>query len=231
VGQAILFPERHNLILALDTSTERGSLALLADDQVVAELFLDTPGSFLVHLLPALDALLTEAGCVLPDLDAICVSQGPGNFTGLRLGLATAQGLALALKCPAVPVPTLEVLAAPFAGHPHPVAALADAKRQEVYLGLFDCRGEFPGPSSEPERLPMADLPSRLQPPVLLTGPGLRPHLDFLTAHLAPEVELADPDLWTPQAAMVGLLGRRRLSLGLTVAPPQLTPLYLRPAL
>jgi tRNA threonylcarbamoyladenosine biosynthesis protein TsaB len=72
------------------------------------------------------------------------VSQGPGNFTGLRLGLATAQGLALALGCLLAPVPTLEVLAAPWAGHPHPVAALVDAKRQEVYLGRFDCRGDFP---------------------------------------------------------------------------------------
>jgi len=219
------------LLLALDTATERGSLALLADDRVVEELFLDTPGSFLVHLLPALDALLAQAGRTLTDLDAICVSQGPGNFTGLRLGLATAQGLALALNCPAVPVPTLEVLAAPFPGHPHPVASLADAKRQEVYLGMFDCRGEFPEPLNEPERLAITDLPSRLQPPLLLTGPGLRPHRDFLTAHLAPGVELAAPELWLPQAAMVGRLGRWRLSLGLTVSPPQLTPLYLRPAL
>jgi hypothetical protein len=74
-------------------------------------------------------------------------------------------------------------------------------------------------------------LPSRLQPPLLLTGPGLRPHQDFLNAHLASGIELATPELWLPQAAMVGHLGRRRLSQGLTVAPPQLTPLYLRPAL
>jgi tRNA threonylcarbamoyladenosine biosynthesis protein TsaB len=219
------------LLLALDTATERGSLALLADDQVVAEFTLDTPGSFLVHLLPALDVLLAQAGHTLTELEAICVSQGPGNFTGLRLGLATAQGLALALNIPAVPVPTLEVLAAPFAGHPHPVAALADAKRQEVYVERFDCRGKFPEPLNESERLAIADLPSLLQPPLLLTGPGLRPHLDFLTGHLAPGVELAAPELWLPQAAMVGRLGRRRLSLGLTVPPPQLTPLYLRPAL
>jgi tRNA threonylcarbamoyladenosine biosynthesis protein TsaB len=219
------------LLLALDTATDRGSLALLVEDQVVAELTLDTPGSFLVHLLPALDDLLGQGGRTLAEIEGICVSQGPGNFTGLRLGLATAQGLALSLGVPAVPVPTLEVLAAPFAGHPHPVAALADAKRQEVYLGRFDCRGEFPEPLEEPERLAIADVPGRLQPPLLLTGPGLRPHLDFLTQHLAPGVQLASEDLWLPRAAMVGRLGRRRLAQGLTVPPPQLTPRYLRPAL
>jgi tRNA threonylcarbamoyladenosine biosynthesis protein TsaB len=219
------------LLLALDTATERGSLALLADDQVVAELTLETPGSFLAHLLPALDALLAQAGQSLSAVAAICVSQGPGNFTGLRLGLATVQGLALALGIPAVPVPTLEVLAAPLAGSPQPVAAVADAKRQEVYLGLFHCQGEFPEPLGPPVRLPVTALPGRLQPPLTLTGPGLKPHKEFLTENLAPGVLMAPEDLWLPRAATVGRLGRRRLALGLAVAPPQLTPLYLRPAL
>ncbi len=219
------------LLLALDTATERGSLALLEDDQVTAELVLDTPGTFLVHLLPALDNLLAKTGRHLAEIGAVCVSQGPGNFTGLRLGLATAQGLALALKIPAVPVPTLEVLAASLSGSPQPVAALADAKRQEVYLGQFDCKGLFPEPLAPPERLAAADLPGRLVPPLVLTGPGIRPHRDFLTAHLAPGITLAPEDLWLPRAATVGRLGRHRLAQGLTVAPPQLTPLYLRPAL
>jgi tRNA threonylcarbamoyladenosine biosynthesis protein TsaB len=219
------------LLLALDTATDRGSLALLEEDRVLAEVFLETPGSFLVHLLPAVDALLAQEGRRLTDIGAIAVSQGPGNFTGLRLGLATAQGLALALGVPAVPVPTLEVLAAPLAGAVEPVAAIADARRQEVYLGRFDCRGEFPEPLAPPERLAAADLPGRLLPPVLLTGPGIKPHQEYLTGHLAAGVILAPQDLWLPRAAVVGRLGRRRLAQGLAVPPPQLTPLYLRPAL
>ncbi len=218
------------LLLALDTATDRGGLALLQDDQVLEELTLETPGSFLVHLLPALEVLLAQTGRSLKEVEAICVSQGPGNFTGLRLGLATAQGLALSLGCPAVPVPTLEVLAAPFAGHPHPLAAMADAKRQEVYLGRFDCRGEFPEPLGPPERLPIADLPGRLAPPVLITGPALIPYRDFLLEHLGPGALFAPKDQWRPRPAWVGRLGRRRLAQGLAVPPPQLTPLYLRPA-
>lgn len=219
------------LLLALDTATDRGSLALLEDDQVLGELILDTPGSFLVHLLPTLDNLLARTRRRLDEVGAIGVSQGPGNFTGLRLGLATAQGLALSLAIPAVPVPTLEVVAAPWAGHSQPVAALMDAKRGEVYLGLFDCRGEFPEPLGAPERLAAANLASRLEPPLLLTGPGLRPYRDSLAKALAPGILLAPEDSWYPSAAAVGRLGRQRLARGLLVAPPQLTPLYLRPAL
>jgi tRNA threonylcarbamoyladenosine biosynthesis protein TsaB len=219
------------LLLALDTATDRGSLALLEDDQVLEEHFLETPGSFLVHLLPALDHLLAQAGRGLPEVGAICVSQGPGNFTGLRLGLATAQGLALALGCLLAPVPTLEVLAAPWAGHPQPVMALMDAKRGEVYRGRFDCRGGFPEPLGEPERLAAADLAGNLHPPLLLTGPGLSAHEGLLAPVLPPGISLAPEAMRLPRAAWVGRLGRRLLAQGLNVAPPQLTPLYLRPAL
>jgi len=219
------------LLLALDTATEKGSLALLEDGELVGEIFLETPGSFLVHLLPGLDALLSQTGRRLEEVEAISVSQGPGNFTGLRLGLATAQGLALARGCPLVPVPTMEALAAPLAGESHPVAVLVDAKRREVYLGRFDCRGEVPEPLGEPERLAVADLPQRLSPPLTLTGPGLTPYEDFLSEHLSPDIRLAPHSLRYPRAAQVGRLGLWRLARGLTVAPPQLTPLYLRPAL
>ncbi len=219
------------LLLALDTATDRGSLALLEDDRLVGETFLDTPGTFLVHLLPALDKLLTRTGRALSEVQAIAVSQGPGNFTGLRLGLATAQGLALSLACPLTPVPTLEVLACPWVGRPSPVAALVDAKRGEVYLGCFDCRGAFPEPLGPPERLPASDLAARLRPPLLLTGPGLTACRGFLPEPLPPEMNLAPEELRLPRASWVARLGRRRLELGLTARPPELTPLYLRPPL
>ena len=219
------------LLLALDTATDKGSLALLEGEQLLGELPLEAPGSFLVHLLPTLDVLLAQTGRRLQEVEAICVSQGPGNFTGLRLGLATAQGLALALGCPLVPVPTLEALAAPLTRLPHPVAVLVDAKRREVYLGLFDCRGEFPEPLGEPQRLAAKDLPQRLLPPLSVTGPGVTPYEDFLMESLPLSVTLAPQNIRYSRASTLGRLGRRRLALGLTVAPPQLTPLYLRPAL
>jgi tRNA threonylcarbamoyladenosine biosynthesis protein TsaB len=219
------------LILALDTATEKGSLVLAEDDRLLAEHSLHSPGTCLQQLLPAVEELLQTAGRSLKELGAIAVSQGPGNFTGLRIGLATAKGLAWALNCPLVPVPTLEALAAQLPFQPHPTAVLMDAKREEVYLGFFQCPGELPQILEEPIRLPVAALPSRLTPPLLLTGPGLNAYADFLRQHLSPEVIWAPPSMRHPRAATIARLGRVRLEQGLAVAPQQLTPTYLRPAL
>ena len=219
------------LVLALDTATEKGSLALVADDGLLAEYSLESPGTYLQRLLPAVEELLRTTGRKLPELAAIAVSQGPGNFTGLRIGLATAKGLAWALNCPLVPVPTLEALAAQFPFQPHPTAVLMDAKREEVYLGLFDCPEELPHPLAGPQRLPVAALPDRLHAPLLLTGPGLNAYGAFLQKHLSPEITWAPPEMRHPRAATIARLGRLRLAQGLTIPPPQLTPTYLRPAL
>ncbi len=223
--------EKRYLLLALDTATENGSLALATDDRLLAEYFLHSPGTFLQHLLPGVEELLRTAGRSLQELGAIAVSQGPGNFTGLRIGLATAKGLAWALSCPLVPVPTLEALAAQIPFQPQPTAVLMDAKREEVYLGLFLCPEELPQTLEEPQRLPVAALPARLQPPLLLTGPGLNAYGDFLREHLSPEISWAPPEMRHPRAATIARLGRIRLEQGLTIPPPQLTPTYLRPAL
>lgn len=223
--------EKRPLLLALETATEKGSLALAEDDRLLAEYFLHSPGTYLQHLLPGVEELLRAAGRSLQELGAIAVSQGPGNFTGLRIGLATAKGLAWALSCPLAPVPTLEALAAQFPCQPHPTAVLMDAKREEVYLGVFLCPGEHPQPRQEPLRLPLTALPALLHPPLLLTGPGLNAYEDFLRQHLSPEITWAPPSMRHPRAATIARLGRRRLEQGLTVSPPELVPTYLRPAL
>ena len=131
------------LLLALDTATETGSLALVAADRVLMEYSLESHNAYLTCLMPGVAAILRNTGQEIADLSAVAVSTGPGNFTGLRIGLATAKTLAWSLKCPLVPVPTLEVLAAQFPFHPHPVGVVMDAKRGEVFWGLFRCLGRL----------------------------------------------------------------------------------------
>lgn len=219
------------LILALDTATEKGSLALVADDKVLMEYALESHGTYLTRLMPEVAALFTETGSNVADLAAVAVSLGPGNFTGLRIGLATAKTLAWSLGCPLVPVPTMEVLAAQFPFHPHPIGVVMNAKRGEVFWGLFTCPADQPQVLEGPLRLPAAELPARLPQPLLLTGPGLDAYPEVLTPQFSPEIALAPPEMRSPRAPTLARLARHRLEQGLTANPAQLVPTYLRPAL
>jgi tRNA threonylcarbamoyladenosine biosynthesis protein TsaB len=219
------------LLLALDTATDKGSLALVAEGRLLGEHLVESAGTYLQRLLPGVEALLQATGRRLEELGAIAVSVGPGNFTGLRIGLATAKGLAWALGCPLVPVPTPEALAAQFPFQPQPVGVLLDAKRGEVFWGLFHCAEELPALQGEIRRLPVSALAPELQPPMLLTGPGLDVHGSFLQPSLPREIFYAPPEMRYPRAATLARLAEGRLQQGLTVSPAQLVPSYLRPAL
>jgi len=219
------------LLLALDTATETASLALVAGDRVLMEQALESPNAFLTCLMPGVAAILRTTGQEIAGLGAVAVSTGPGNFTGLRIGLATAKTLAWSLQCPLVPVPTLEVLAARFSGHPHPVGVVMDAKRGEVFWGLFRCLEDVPRVLEGPLRLPVEELPARLPAPLLLTGPGLEVHREVLAPRLSREVVWAPQAGRRPRASTLARLARHRLELGLIANPAQLIPTYLRPAL
>ena len=217
--------------MALDTATEKGSLALVAEDRVLLEYSLDSHNSYLTCLMPGVAAILKKTGKEAADLTAVAVSTGPGNFTGLRIGLATAKTLAWSLNCPLVPVSTMEVLAAGFAFSPDPIGVVMDAKRGEVFWGLFRCPDDQPQVLEGPLRLPVAELPARLRPPLLLTGPGLDAHRETLARLLPPEIAWAPPESRLPRASTLAHLARHRLESGLTANPAQLVPTYLRPAL
>src|SRR5438445_3979806 len=126
-------------MLAIETATPTQSVALLDDDRLLAEESYDAKGSRGGLLLPTVDHVLRKAGVAAKDLDAVAVSIGPGSFTGLRVGLATAKGLALGTGATVVGVSTLEALAAAY----EPAAALVictllDASPAEVYLSAFN---------------------------------------------------------------------------------------------
>jgi tRNA threonylcarbamoyladenosine biosynthesis protein TsaB len=219
------------LLLALDTATDKGSLALVTEDRVLREYPLDSHNAYLTCLMPGVAAILKKSGKEVTDLSAVAVSTGPGNFTGLRIGLATAKTLAWSLNCPLVPVPTMEVLAARFPFSPDPIGVLMDAKRGEVFWGLFRCPEEWPQVLEGPLRLPVGELLARLRQPLLLTGPGLEVHREVLVPRLSPAIALAPPKERLTRASTLAHLARHRLKLGLTANPAQLVPAYLRPAL
>ena len=141
------------LVLALDTTTSSGSCALTRDGIVVCEQVNDTPGAHAEHLPGDLISLLDRAGIGLSAVDVFAVATGPGSFTGLRIGIATMQGLAFADGKPLVGVSGFDALAR-LSGSDERVATWVDAWRGEVFAALYDNGREVDAPIvARPEML------------------------------------------------------------------------------
>ncbi len=125
-------------LLALDSSGLVASVALAEDDHLIAEYTIQYKKTHSQTLLPMLEAIKNMVELDLSTVDAIAVAAGPGSFTGLRIGSATAKGLALALKKPIVPVPTVEGLAYQMYGTDALVCPIMDARRGQVYSGIYE---------------------------------------------------------------------------------------------
>ena len=210
-------------VLAVETSTLAGGAAILDGDRVVGQYLLDVSVTHSERLMVAIDRLLGDAGWTVRDLEGLAVAAGPGSFTGLRIGLSTVKGLALALSIPVAAVPTLDAMAAtlPFAALP--VCPVLDARKNEVYASLYRWDGR--AMQREWDYLAVApdELARRLSETVILLGAAAR-------AIHAPHARLAPPTHPAPSPACVGSLGHARLCAGETVTPADLVPIYLRPS-
>lgn len=125
-------------LLALDSSGLVASVALTEDDNLIAEYTIQYKKTHSQTLLPMLDEIKKMVELDLSTVDAIAVAAGPGSFTGLRIGSATAKGLALALEKPIVPVPTVDGLAYQMYGTDAVVCPIMDARRSQVYTGIYE---------------------------------------------------------------------------------------------
>ncbi|MCR5467487.1 MAG: tRNA (adenosine(37)-N6)-threonylcarbamoyltransferase complex dimerization subunit type 1 TsaB [Lachnospiraceae bacterium] len=125
-------------ILALDSSSLVASVALLEDDKLVGEFTVNYKKTHSQTLLPMLDELAKMVELDMSTIDAVAITSGPGSFTGLRIGSATAKGLALALEKPVIPVKTVDALAYNMWGVDTLVCPLMDARRNQTYTGVYE---------------------------------------------------------------------------------------------
>lgn len=158
-------------ILAIETSSNRGSVAVSEGAKILSLRYLDIKRTHSERLLPQIDQCLGDAELDVSQIDAIAVSIGPGSFTGLRIGLGTAKGICLGREIPLMPVGTLKAIAAGYYGSPLPVCVMQDARMREVYFGMYS--GELspiiPESCLRPDRV--ADLLP--DGPVIWTGDGV----------------------------------------------------------
>lgn len=210
-------------VLAIDTSTLAGGVALVDGERTIAEYILDIRLTHSERLMPAIDHLMADAGWAAGELTGLAVAIGPGSFTGLRIGVSAIKGLALALGLPIAAVPTLDALAAGLPGSARAVCPVLVARRDEVYTSLYRWDGPTMWREWDYMALSPRGLAERLQEPVMLVGEG--------AALIASPFAQAAP-AWRslPSVAAVGHLGVQRLRAGHAVGAAELVPLYVRPS-
>lgn len=211
-------------LLAIETATEACSIAVLVDGAVI-ERFEIAPRRHTELALPWAEALLAEAGIAKSQLDAIAVGRGPGAFTGVRLAIALAQGIALALDRPLLPVSTLAALAMRSSGGR--ILAAIDARMGEIYIAGFRRDGDGLVATSEE----VVTAPDAYVAPHGSdwhgVGTGFGAAAGALVARLQGRLESVDAAA-LPHAADVARLGALAFVRGEAIAPERIEPAYLR---
>ncbi|HUC14684.1 MAG TPA: tRNA (adenosine(37)-N6)-threonylcarbamoyltransferase complex dimerization subunit type 1 TsaB [Acidimicrobiales bacterium] len=213
-------------LLAIETATRLVGCALWDDDGLIAANLLVAAQRHVEVLVPAIDEICRQAGISVADLDGVAVDIGPGLFTGLRVGLATATTIARARNIPAVGVTSLEALAHPHRRRRGPLAAIVDARRGEVYWALFEGDGQ----RLVELRAPSVALPQDAAheiADVLAVGDGAVRYREIFEAAGS---EVAGPGAMWPSPMAVAELGMERISGPAFDAGALPAPLYLRQA-
>lgn len=207
-------------LLALDTSTELCTVALLKDGRLTGELRQKVKTGHAGMLLQLIDNLLTLCDCPKTSIDHIAVGRGPGSFTGIRIGIATAKGLAMALNCMLSGVCSLDAMA--YGARPSriPIMPIMDARKGEVFCARYAPDGERLTPylNLSPEQVRAA-----VEQETLLIGTGLELYGATLAATLGSNYLPGPQVLWHPSAAMIGTLASEHPEKYTDV-----TPLYVR---
>ena len=217
------------LILAVDTTTPSGSVALLEGGALLGEVDVESAATHSARLLKSVDFLLAAHGRDVREVDAFAVAAGPGSFTGIRIGVAAVKSLAFASGRPVAPVSTLAALAGKLlAGGARLACPILDARKEEIYAGLFKA-----GPAGPVEIVPQgaydtdaffARLPARRV--IAYAGGGLAICRDRLPSRLRAGARF--PDRTPFVAAEVARLGAAMVREGRGVDAAALAPIYFR---
>ena len=199
-------------ILALDSSGMVASAAIIEDDVLIGEYSINHKKTHSQTLLPMLDEVVKMTETDLEDVDAIALAKGPGSFTGLRIGSATAKGLGLALNKPIVAVPTLDAIAYNLYHAEGYICPIIDARRNHVYTGIYAWNGdEFD-----------------FENPVIFLGDGVAVHREHILETCTVPVSFAPAHLNRQRAGAVGSLGMEYYKRGKIETAAEHRPDYLK---
>lgn len=218
-------------ILGIDSSGMVASAAIIAEDILVSECTVNNKQTHSQTLLPMIDQVVRMSGVALEEVDAIAVAAGPGSFTGLRIGASTAKGLGLALDKPIVSVPTLEGLAYRLAGTAGLVCPIMDARRNQVYTGIYHCTCDgleiVSGQKAADIRELLQEL-AAIPEPVTFLGDGVPVYRDIIVQFCEREYHFVPAHLSRQSAAAVAALGQLYYQQGKVETAQEHKPVYLR---
>lgn len=217
-------------VLALDSSGLVASVAIVDEEQTLAEYTMNYKMTHSQTLLPMLDAVVKLMGFDLDTIDAIAVAGGPGSFTGLRIGSATAKGLGMALHKPLIHIPTAEGMAFNLFGSSGLICPIMDARRNQVYTGLYRYQEQFKV-VEEQMALATTALIEKLNKygeKVTFLGDGVPVYRDQIEAGIQVPYTFAPANMNRQRAASVGVLGLMRLKAGEIETAAGFRPDYLR---
>lgn len=217
-------------ILAIDTSATAASVALCDENKLIGEFFINTKLTHSRTLMPMVENLLSNTNMQTSDITAIAVNCGPGSFTGVRIGVAAAKGLAFADDLPCIEVSTLESLAYNMQSAKGIICSVMDARCSQVYNALFKCNGVKPERICDDRALSITELCDELKgfnERIILVGDGAELCYNAMK-ELLPNVELAPTSVRFQRASSTAEIALEKFNNNELLSPAQLVPVYLR---
>ncbi|MDI3534778.1 MAG: tRNA threonylcarbamoyladenosine biosynthesis protein TsaB [Thermosediminibacterales bacterium] len=219
------------MVLGFDTSSVTATVALVSEDKLLADYTLNNKKNHSEKLMPLISQMLNDLEIEPAEIDAVAVAEGPGSFTGLRIGAATAKGLSYAAGIPVIGVNTLEALAYNLNFSPYMICPVLNARRGQVYTGLYmwennELKTIFQCSAVEIEKI--LKVIKNLDQPVFFLGDGTSVFKEQIISVLGGNAIWAPPPLSIPRASSVAFLGLNKLLKGEKQTPFEFKPQYFR---
>lgn len=215
-------------ILAIDTSGPVAGCAVMRDDRIAQLIAMNQGMTHSETIMPAVDYALSNSGLTCKDIDVFAAVAGPGSFTGVRIGVCAAKGLAHGVNKPCVAIHALEALAMNYYGFDGICCPILDARRGQVYCAAFEMKSGMPQRVLEDDALPLNDFVARLPEDrrLVFVGDGVSAYGEKLREILGDRALIAPENLRDIRSDAVCLLARAKA--GEYVPAHQLRPIYLR---
>ncbi len=216
-------------IFGMDTCCMSATVAVMSDDRLISQIVQNNKKTHSQKIMPMIEFMLKEAELNLSELDAFAVAVGPGSFTGVRIGVATAKALAHGAGKPCIAVSALHALANNVEGFDGIICPILDARRGQVYNALF--KGEGAERFTDDRAISIDDLCTELKTTdgnIIFLGDGVPVYEGKIKEALGPRARFAQRMQRMNLAASVAEIGYKKLILGETVSYDELSPVYLR---